>query len=103
MAIPKLNIPECNSSENDIKLYNIVCSLRSMLYDVDDARSAVFAIEHYNLNKSQFDYPYGSFDEFKKHTLSGEFDVDIDKYIITKQEQEELDKAVRDGKLWVIY
>lgn len=103
MAIPKLDAPECNSSENDIKLYHIMYALNNMSYYVDDARDVVRIIEKYALDKSQFDYPYGSFDEFKKHTLSGDFDVDENDHVITEQRRKELAKAVKDGKLWITY
>ena len=51
----------------------------------------------------QFDYPYGSFEEYKKHVLAGEFDLDIKSVLTSPEEQKELDKAVKEGKLWVTY
>ena len=85
MPIPKLDIPDCNSSENDIKLYRIMYSLCDMSHYADDARDVIHIIEKYHLDKSQFDYPYGSFEEFKKHVLAGEFDLDISDHLMTEQ------------------
>lgn len=103
MPIPKLKSPMYTPSEKDLRIHQIVYSLRDMGYNADDARSAIRVIEEYELDKSQFQYPYDSFDEFKKHTLEGEFDIDIQSDLMTKQEQKALDDAVREGKLWVTY
>ena len=69
MAIPELDMSECNSSENKMKVHNIIRRLRHMFYDVDDERDALHAIETCHLDKSQFDYHYGSFEEFKSMFL----------------------------------
>ena len=103
MPIPKLDIVKCHTSENDIKLDIIMRSLYDMSHYVNDARDVVHVIEKYALDKSQFDYPYGSFDEFKKHVLSGEFDVDENDHVMTEQRRKELVKAVADGKLRITY
>ena len=55
------------------------------------------------MDKSQFDYPYASYDEFKKHVLLGEFDIDVDSMMMTKERRAQLDKDVREGKLEIIY
>lgn len=103
MPVPKIKIPSHEPSEIDTKIDKIIDTLRDMYYDADDARSAVNIIERYKLNKSQFDYPYGSFEEFKKHTLDGEFDVIIREHAVTNQERIALDNAVKEGKLWVMH
>ena len=72
-------------------------------YGADDARDAVRIIEKYGVDKFDFDYPYGSFEEFKKHTLAGEFDVDIEAMLLTDEERAEQEKAIREGKLRVTY
>ena len=55
------------------------------------------------MDKFDFDYPYGSFEEFKRHVLDGEFDVDVESMIMTDEEQKELQKAVEEKRLWRIY
>lgn len=104
MSIPKIKDPVVyRSSDKKLKVHDIIRSLRKMGYDADDARSAVNVIERYKLDKSQFNYPYDSFDEFKKHVLTGEFDINIQEKILTKQERKELDDAVKEGRLWITY
>ena len=79
---------------------NKLCKLG---YDVGDARSAIKIIEDNNLDKSQFDFPYDSFEETKSHVLAGEFDYDIDSFATSQEKIDELHKAVKDGKLWITY
>lgn len=73
------------------------------MYDVEDAKVAIKIIEENNLDKSQFDFPYGSFEEFKKHVLAGEFDYDEKSFYSSKEEIEALDNAVKEGELWITY
>lgn len=98
---PNINIPDIDVSEDEVKSDYIIRMLFD--YDVEDARDAIRIIEEQGVNKFQFDYPYGSFEEFKKHVLAGEFDIDITSSIRTPEEEAELEKAVKEGKLWVTY
>lgn len=101
MPIPKYDLPEYKSDENELKADIIVRKLSKMGYSVDTERDAVQIIDNFNLDKSQFDFPYHSFEEFKKHVLAGEFDYDEKSFFSSKEECEELDKAVKEGRLWV--
>ena len=67
--------------ENKRKSNRIAWLLKS--YGAGDARDAVRIIEKYGVDKFDFDYPYGSFEEYKKHVLAGEFDTKL--HIITFQ------------------
>ena len=98
MSIPKLDIYKHKLSEDRVKLNSLIYALCSMNYDVYDARSCLKTIEKYHLNKLQFTYPYGSFDEFKKHTLSGGFDVDIQIHYTTEQERKTFEEAMENGR-----
>ena len=100
MPVPRLIMPEHKVNEKWFKANYIVRTLVRAGYDIGDARDAIQIIESENLDKSQFDYHYGSYDEFKKHVLLGEFDIDIDSMMMTKERREQLDKDVREGKLW---
>ena len=103
MPIPKYDLPEYKSDENELKADIIVRKLSKMGYSVDTERDAVQIIDNFNLDKSQFDFPYHSFEEFKKHVLAGEFDYDEKSFFSSKEECEELDKAVKEGRLWVTH
>ena len=103
MPVPRLIMSEHKVNEKWFKANYIVRTLVRAGYDIGDARDAIQIIESKNLDKSQFDYPYGSYDEFKKHVLLGEFDIDIDSMMMTKERREQLDKDVREGKLEIIY
>lgn len=100
MPVPRLVMPEHKVNEKWFKVNYIVRMLVRAGYDIGDARDAIQIIESENLDKSQFDYPYGSYDEFKKHVLLGEFDINIDSMMMTKERRARLDKDVREGKLW---
>ena len=102
MPIPRLNMPKHKLTE-DGKMLNVISKLCLMGYDVCEAKNAIQIIEMFELDKSQFDFPYGSFDEAKKHVLAGEFDYDEESFFSSKEECEALDKAVAEGKLWITY
>ena len=74
-----------------------------MGYSVNTERDAVQIIDNFNLDKSQFDFPYHSFEEFKKHVLAGEFDYSEESFSSSEEEIEALHKAVAEGKLWITY
>ena len=105
MKIPPIPIPNCIPPKEEIQAGVIVRSLLRLGYDIEDERDAVKIIEYEGIEKFNFDYPYGSFEAFKKHVLAGEFDFDIEKDIKlgTKEDHEKLEKAVEEGKLWVTY
>lgn len=101
IPMSNINIPDIEIPEVKIKSNYIIRMLFD--YDVEDARDAIRIIEEQGVDKFQFDYPYGSFEEYKKHVLAGEFDLDIKSVLTSPEEQKELDKAVKEGKLWVTY
>lgn len=101
IPMSNINIPDIEIPEVKIKSNYIIRMLFD--YDVEDARDAIRIIEEQGVDNFQFDYPYGSFEEYKKHVLAGEFDLDIKSVLTSPEEQKELDKAVKEGKLWVTY
>lgn len=105
MKIPSIPIPNCIPPKEEIQAGVIIRSLLRLGYDIEDERDAVKIIEYEGIKKFNFDYPYGSFETFKQHVLTGEFDFDIEKDIKfgTKEDHERLEKAVEKGKLWVTY
>ena len=103
MPVPKILKYKPVSDKKTIKSNIIIRQLFGMGYDVDDARSAIKIIKDDNLDKSQFDFPYESFEETKAHVLAGEFDYDDKPFSSSKEEIEALDKAVKEGKLWITY
>lgn len=103
MPIPRLKKSEYRSSEEISRLNGIIYILRKQGYDVDDAKSVINVIDTLRLDKSQFNFPYGSFEEAKKHTLSGEFDFDENAMMMTDTEREQLKKDVEEGRTWMTY
>ena len=101
IRIPRVDVPISKIPENKKKSNYIIRMLFD--YDVEDARDAIRIIEEQGVDNFQFDYPYGSFEEYKKHVLAGEFDLDVKSVLTSPEEQKELDKAVKEGKLWVTY
>lgn len=102
MPAPRLNMPKYKLTEND-RMDNVMRQLYKIGYDVEDAKTAIWVIEKFHIDKSQFDFPYHSFEEFKKHVLAGEFDYDTDTFASSQKEIDELHKAVAEGKLWITY
>ncbi len=102
MPAPRLNIPEYELTEND-RMSNVMRQLYKIGYDVEDAKTAIWVIEKFHIDKSQFDFPYDSFEEAKKHVLAGEFDYRKKSFSSGKEKIEALHKAVKEGKLWVTY
>lgn len=101
MRIPLIPIPNCKPSKEKLQASLIVRTLVGMGYDINTKRDAIAIIESEGIEKFNFDYPYGSFEAFKQHVLAGEFDVHVK--LGTKEHHEELEKAVREGKLWKTY
>ena len=95
---PSIKIHEYRISEEEKRLNSIIYSLNSMDYDATGARAVVKIIEEQGVDKFNFKYPYDSFEEFKKHTLAGEFDVDIASVLVTPEEDEEFRKAVEEDR-----
>ena len=101
MPMPKFNVDIYHPSDAEVKATHIVCSLYGMKYNVGDERDAVQVIEKEGLDKFDFDYPYGSFEEFKRHVLDGEFDVES--HLMINEEREQWDKAEKEGRVWITY
>lgn len=102
MPVPRLVVPEHKVDENRNKMGRIIDDLCNMGYDICTAKEAIQIIESEKLDKSQFNFPYNSFDEFKEHVLSGELEMKS-LNMMTKEEQEQLDRDVREGRLWITY
>lgn len=101
MRIPSIPEPNYKLSDDKIKALTIMRKLTEMGYDIGSKQEAIAIIESEGIEKFNFDYPYGSFEAFKQHVLAGEFDVHVK--LGTKEHHEELEKAVREGKLWKTY
>lgn len=102
MPAPRLNMPKYKKTERS-KMTDIVEQLCNMGHCVDNARDAIQVIEVFKLDKSKFNFPYGSFEKAKKHTLSGEFDFDENAMMMTDAEREQLKKDVEEGRVWITY
>lgn len=103
MPVPRISVPRHKPSEKWSKVNRIVCTLTRQGYVCDDARDAIKIIESNHLDKSQFEYPFGSYDVFKTHVLSGDYDFDEESVLMTDEEHEQLQKEVAEGRLWVTY
>lgn len=100
MPVPKVKRMRHKSPDEVIKLHHMMYILRGMGYDVDDARSVICVIDMFNLDKSQFDFPYGSYEEFKKHVSDLEVNDDFE---MSDEEYEQFQKRIKEGQTWVIH
>lgn len=101
MKIPSIPRPKYSMSKEEIQADIIMRTLTGMNYDIGTHREIIEIIESKGVEKFNFDYPYGSFKAYKNHVLAGEFDPKIK--LSTKEDHERLEKAVKEGKLWVTY
>lgn len=102
MSIPPLPMFHHKPDSNRKKANYIVRTLYGKTKKIIDEADAIAYIEKIGLENFDFDYPYGSFEEFKKHAIVGDFKVpEIPK--LTEKQQVELEQAVQEGKLWVKY
>lgn len=97
------NLPKHKGSEEHLKAHYIIYILQDMGYDAGNERDVIHIIEIFGLDTSQFDFPYGSYDIFKSHVLAGEYDVDVKSRLMTNERREELQKAMKESRLWVTY
>lgn len=102
MPVPRIEDEPCVIN-NVTKAFKIVWLIRHMGYYVDNTRAAVDLIEKANLDKSRFDFPYGSFEEFKKHATTGEFDIDESVMHMLDEERKQIKRDVEEGRLWVMH
>ena len=86
-----------------LKAISVENVLINMGYSVSTMKDTVVVIEENNLDQSLFDFPYGSFDVFKKHALAGEFDFDEKKHEASQLHIAKVEKRSKDKKLWVRY
>ena len=103
MPVPRILKYKPVSDKKTVKSNVIIRQLIELGYDIYDARAAIKIIEDNNLDKSQFDFPYGSFEEFKKHVLAGEFDIDLDikSMFVTKEQDRQIMDDIEKGGRWV--
>ena len=94
--LPPIKIPMTEKRKSS----KITRKLRNMGYDVNDPNEALTVFETCDIDKIQFDFPYGSFDAYKQHVLLHDLDLDLTSNIMTSEESEKIDKAVKEGKLW---
>ena len=97
--IPELPPIELPITEMD-KSMKIMRKLRKMGHDINDPNEALAVFETCNIDKTQFNFPYGSFDTYRQHVLSHDLDLDLTSNVMTPEESEKIDKAIKEGKLW---
>lgn len=98
MPIPRIEIPKHKVSENDRKLHALENTLYDMGYNCDEPKDMIKVIEIFRLDKSQFDFPFGSYDAFKAHIANGEYDNYGVVKLMTDEELDALDKAIKEGR-----
>lgn len=101
MKTPLPPLPSYSTSKEEIQASIIMRTMTGMNYDISTHKEIIKIIESEGIDKFDFDYPYGSFNAYKKHVLAGEFNPKIK--LGTKEDHERLQQAVKEGKLWITY
>lgn len=99
---PKPNY-DVEGDRNIVRMNDLENALYDMGFSVDTGKDVIDAIEQNHLDLSQFDFPYGSFEVFREHALSGEFDIDVYSCAASSEEIAELHQLIKDKKLCVRY
>lgn len=100
MPIPKLHKYQHNVDVNKLKLDEVENKLLLMGYSCNNCKDMIMVIDTFHLDKSQFDFPYGSFEEFKKHV--SELEVS-DNFEMSDEEYERWQKRIEEGQTWVTH
>lgn len=103
MPIPRIKAPVHKPNENELKLCKLEDDLLQMGYECGDIASIISIIESEKLDISQFDFPFGSFAEFKNHMHDDCFGDNTQVRFLTKAESEQLHRDIAEGKIWVTY
>ncbi len=98
MPIPRIDIPVHTVSENDRKLYALENTLYDMGYNCEEPKDMIKVIEIFKLDKSQFDFPFDSYDAFKARVSNGEYDdYGVIKFM-TQEEVEAMERDIEEGR-----
>lgn len=101
MKIPELPPIQFHTTEMG-KSNKILRKLKHIGYAVNDAKEALLILEKHDIDKSQFDFPYGSFEAYKQHVLAGDLEFDLTSNIMTDEQREEIRINVEEKKIWHI-
>lgn len=100
MNIDSLDRPKYKTPEYIIKAGVIMRCLDRMGYFCDDEHGIVRIIEENKLDVCQFDFPGGSFEQFKQDVANGKYD--IQPKFSTNDSREQRKKDIASGKIYTI-
>lgn len=102
MSIPPLPMLHHKPDPEILKADYIVRMLFGKTGRIADETDAIAYIEKIGLENFDFDYPYGSFEEFKKQNAAGAFKAPEPQQL-TKEQRAEFEKKKRAGLIWTRY
>lgn len=98
MPVPKIDIPVYTVSEDEKKLDELEIALYGTGYNCEEPKDMIQVINIFKLDKSQFDFPFGSYDAFKARVLNGEYDdYGVIKFM-TDEEVEAMERDIEEGR-----
>ena len=100
MPVLRLHKYQHKVDVNKLKLDGVEDKLLSMGYACNNCTEMIAVIDMFHLDESQFDFPYGSYEEFKKHV--SELEVS-DNFEMSDEEYEQFQKRIKEGQTWVTY
>lgn len=99
MPVPRIDVPVYTVSEDENKLDVLEIALQKQGYsDCENPRDMIKIIDLFGLDTSQFDFPYGSYEAFKTHVLSGEYDDMFDIDFTSKEKFEAMKRDIEEGR-----
>lgn len=102
MSMPPLPLLKHKPNSEKIKASYIVRTLYGETGKIEDETDAINYIERMGLENFDFDYPYGSFEEFKKQNAAGTFKAP-EMPQLTKEQRAKFEKKKRAGLIWTRY
>lgn len=97
--MPPLPLLKHKTNPEKIKASYIVRTLYGETGKIADTTDAIKYIEKIGLENFDFEYPYGSFEEFKKQNEAGTFKAP-EPQKLTEKQMAEFEKKKREGLIW---
>lgn len=101
MPIRSLNMPKYHAPTNEVLVGVIVRKLYGQGYPCCDARDVVMLIEKHHMDISQFEFPDGNYEKFKRDVLDEKYDDDI--HFMTEDYRKQLQRDLEAGKVFITY
>ena len=103
MPIPKIESTTYKPSKETLQIRKILHQIHDMGYEVHESQDIIEAIENYHLDITHFDFPYGSFDNFKTMVQNDHHNTSKTNRHLTEVEEKQQNEDLKAGKICITY